>query len=298
MSLSDPSTAKDIASARRALAAQFHAAGIDQPALDARLLIGHALSLDHTGLASSASRPLTAAERDTIIALATRRLRGEPVARILGVKEFWGLPFALSAATLVPRPDTETVVEAALAAIGEQRKRDPLRIADLGTGTGAILLALLHELPHATGLGTDIDPQALETAHANATSFGLGPRAGFVLADFGTALNETFDLVISNPPYIETAVIGALAPEVRDYDPRGALDGGPDGLDAYRSIAREAADLLRDDGRLIVEIGIGQRPAVQAILTASGALVPAGLRCDLAGLERALSFRRAGALTG
>lgn len=291
MSLIDLAAAADIASARRLVAARFEAAGIDTPALDARLLVGHALSLDHTALASQAGRELTAAERATIAQLATRRMRGEPVARILGVKEFWGLPLNLSPATLVPRPDTETVVEAALAAIGESRKRDPLRIADLGTGSGAILFALLHEYPHATGLGTDIEPQALETAHANAAALGLQSRTGFVLADFGTALNETFDLVVSNPPYIPTAEIGSLATEVRDHDPMRALDGGLDGLDAYRAIAREAPHLLHDDGVLIVEIGAGQSGDVAAILTRGG-LEQSAIHRDLSGRERALSFRR------
>lgn len=292
MSLADLSNAADIASARRALAAQFNAAGIDTPALDARLLVGHALALDHTALASQASRELTATERDNIAQLAARRIRGEPVARIVGVKEFWGLPLALSSATLVPRPDTETVVEAALAAIGEKRKRDALRIADLGTGSGAILFALLHECPNATGLGTDIEPQALETAHANASALGLQSRTCFVLADFGTALSDTFNLVVSNPPYIPTADIGALASEVRDYDPLRALDGGSDGLDAYRSIAREAPHLLHDDGVLIVEIGAGQSSDVTAILTAGGSLEQTAIHCDLSGCARALSFRR------
>jgi release factor glutamine methyltransferase len=291
MSLIDLAAAADIASARRLVAAQFEAAGIDTPALDARLLIGHALALDHTALASQAGRALTDAERATIAQLAARRMRGEPVARILGVKEFWGLPLKLSPATLVPRPDTESVVEAALAALGETRKRDPLRIVDLGTGSGAILFALLHECPHATGLGTDIEPQALETAHANASALGLQSRTGFVLADFGTALNETFDLVVSNPPYIPTADIEALASEVREHDPRRALDGGVDGLDAYRAIAREAPHLLHDDGVLIVEIGAGQSGDVAAILT-EGGLEQSAIHRDLSGRERALSFRR------
>ena len=292
MSLDGLSADADIASARRLVAAQFEAAGIDSPALDARLLVGHALGLDHTALAAQASRALTDAERGTIAQLATRRMRGEPVARIVGAKEFWGLPLKLSPATLVPRPDTETVVEAALAAIGESRKRDALRIADLGTGSGAILFALLHECPHATGLGTDIEPQALETAHANASALGLQSRTGFVLADFGTALNETFDLVVSNPPYIPRADIETLATEVRDHDPLRALDGGLDGLDAYRAIAREAPHLLHDDGVLIVEIGAGQSGDVTVILTAGGSLEQAAIHRDLSGRERALSFRR------
>ncbi len=292
MSRIDLPTAADIATARRVLAAQFDAAGIESATLDARLLVGHALELDHTTLASQASRGLTPAERDTITQLAARRMRGEPVARIVGMKEFWGLPLALSAATLVPRPDTETVVEAALAALGENRKRDALRIADLGTGSGAILFALLHECPNASGLGTDIDPLALETAHANAKALGLQPRTGFILADFGTALAETFDLVVSNPPYIPTADIETLESEVRDYDPLRALDGGVDGLDGYRAIAREATHLLHDDGILIVEIGAGQSADVAAVLTAGGGLEQVAIHRDLSGLERALSFRR------
>jgi release factor glutamine methyltransferase len=292
MSKPDLAGASDIAAARRILTAQFEATGIDTPALDARLIVGHALRLDHSALASQAGRALTAAERETIAQLAARRLRGEPVARILGTKEFWGLPFALSKATLVPRPDTETVVEAALAAIGDARRPNPLRIADLGTGTGAILLALLHELPHATGLGTDIDPRAIETARMNAHALGLASRAEFILADFETPLNASFDLVVSNPPYIPTRDIASLAPEVRDHDPRGALDGGADGLDAYRAIARHAPDLLRDNGVLIVEFGIGQAAEVAAVMTAGGVLETLVVHRDLAGLERTISFRR------
>lgn len=294
MTLPELSAAKDVAAARRVVTARFEAAGLDSPALDARLLVGHALALDHTALASSSGRVLTAAERNAIAALAARRLGGEPVARILGVKEFWGLPFALSAATLVPRPDTETVVEAALAAIGP-RKGEPLRIADLGTGTGAILLALLSELPGATGLGTDIDAQAIETARKNADALGLTARAQFRRADFASALGESFDLVVSNPPYIPTNEIAALAREVRDHDPRAALDGGADGLDAYRAIARQASALVRAGGLLIVEIGIGQAVDVDAVMSAGGGLERTAIHHDLAGRDRVLSFRRTAA---
>jgi release factor glutamine methyltransferase len=294
MSLPDLSAATDIATARRVLAAQFAAAGSDTAALDARLIVGHVLALDHTALASQAARMLTASERDAIAALAARRLQGEPVARILGVKEFWSLPLALSPATLVPRPDTETIVEAALEAIGEPRKHDPLRIADFGTGTGAILLALLHEWPNATGLGTDIDPQAIETAQANAQTLGLAARTQFRLADFERDLGETFDLVVSNPPYIPTRDIAALDREVREHDPMRALDGGADGLDAYRAIARKALHLLRDNGVLIVEIGIGQAADVEAILTSGTGLECTAIRPDLSGIARALTFRRSG----
>lgn len=291
MSLPDLARASDIAAARRVLAVQFEAAGVDSPGLDARLLVGYALGLDHTALVSSATRRLNEAERDAIAALAARRLRGEPVARILGMKEFWGLPFALSKATLVPRPDTETVVEEALAVIGT-RKDQPLNIADLGTGTGAILLALLHELPNATGLGTDIDDQAIETARGNAEALDLVARAEFRICDFDAPLNARFDLVVSNPPYIPTRDIDSLAREVREYDPRAALDGGADGLDAYRAIARQAPDMLRVGGVLIVEIGIGQAAGVEAIITAGGGIERAAARRDLGGHDRALSFCR------
>ncbi len=292
MSLPDIRAAKDIASARRALATQLEAAGSDTAALDSRLLIGHALSLDHTALALQATRALTEGEHDAIAALAARRMQGEPIARILGVKEFWSLPIALSPATLIPRPDTETVVEASLAAIDNTRKREALRIVDLGTGTGAILLALLHELPNATGLGTDIDPRAIETAHTNAEALGLSARVQFCQADFSDDLGDTFDLLVSNPPYIPTRDIEALEREVRDYDPRRALDGGSDGLDAYRAIARRAPHILRHGGMAILEIGIGQAADVEAILTADGGLERAAIRPDLSGVARVLSFRR------
>ena len=298
MSNPDLAGASDVAAARRIVTAQFEAAGIDSPALDARLIVGHALKLDHSALASQAGRALTATERETIVQLAARRLRGEPVARILGTKEFWGLPFALSETTLVPRPDTETVVEAALAAIAGERGREKLRVADLGTGTGAILIALLHELPNATGLGTDIDPQALETAQINARALGLASRAEFIIADFGTALDGPFDLVVSNPPYIPTRDIASLAPEVRDHDPRRALDGGVDGLDAYRAIARQAPALLSDNGVLIVEIGIGQAADVEAVMTSGGGLERDGIHRDLAGRRASAQLSPAQALSG
>ncbi len=291
MTLPERSAATTIAGARRMLTAQFAAAGIDSAALDARLLIQHALSLDLTALAMSPGRVLSASEQATIAQLAARRITGEPVARIVGVKEFWGLPFALSAETLVPRPDTETVVEAALAAIGESRSHERLRIADLGTGTGAILLALLHEWPNATGLGIDIDEGAIETARANAQTLGLADRAQFRRADFAEDMNERFDVVVSNPPYIPSRDIDALAPEVRDFDPRRALDGGDDGLDAYRSIALRIPRLLREGGVLTVELGIDQAADVRAIFSAVEGLDVAGVRPDLEGIPRALSAR-------
>ena len=194
-----------IAQARRAMTEAFRTAGLDSPELDARLLAGQALDLDHTPLTVDSGRHLEERETKALAALAARRLAREPVARILGHKEFWGLEFRITDATLVPRPETETVVEAALATIDTDGRRDrPLRIADLGTGSGAILLALLHELPNATGVGTDISREALATAAENADRLGFAARTEFAAGDFGAALTGRFDLVVSNPPYIAT----------------------------------------------------------------------------------------------
>lgn len=295
MSLPDLSGAKDVAAARRLLAARFEQAGLDSPALDARLLIQQALGLEHTALASAPERPLTVSECNAIAQLAKRRLGGEPVARILGFREFWGLVLSLSPATLVPRPETETVVEAALAAT-DRRRSDPLRIADLGTGTGAILLALLQELQGATGVGTDIAANAIETAQTNAQALGLSARACFVQTNFGSGLVgsgpvPSFDLVVSNPPYIAAGEIEALAPEVRDHDPRLALDGGRDGLEAYRVIAAQMPELLCAHGVAVMEIGIGQAVQVEEIFKQAGFRLMAA-KADLAGIPRALVFRR------
>ena len=276
-----------VAQARRALADAFRQAGLDSPDLDARLLTGHALDLDHVRLAAEPDRKLRDDGVHMLTVLAARRLRREPVARILGMKEFWGLSLKLNEATLVPRPETETVVEAALSAIDQDGPRNrALRIADLGTGSGALLIALLHELPGAIGVGTDISREALVAARDNADRLGLLPRAEFLAGDFGAALSGTFDLVVSNPPYIEGGVIATLAPEVQ-HDPRRALDGGTDGLDCYRTITGQVPKLLKPGGHLVVELGIGQESAVAALFRATG-LVPLPARLDLAGVPRAL----------
>jgi release factor glutamine methyltransferase len=278
-----------VSAARRQVAERLRNSNIESADADARILVGHALGLDRTGLASSAERMLSRQEIDAINSLAARRQRHEPVARIVGSKEFWSLPLRVSSATLVPRPETETVVEAALAFAGDRKRA--LRIADLGTGTGAILLALLRELPNATGTGTDIDPQALATARDNAHALGLLDRAGFLQSDFGSALTETFDIVVSNPPYVAAPDLSTLEPEVRDYDPRLALDGGPDGLGCYRRIAAEAARLLKPGGVIVLEIGAGQAEAVTGIFGACGLKSAAPPRADLAGIPRALIFQ-------
>ena len=279
-----------VAQARRAVADAFRQAGLDSPELDARLLTGHALDLDHTALASEPNRMLHDDEARKLDALAARRLDREPVARILGVKEFWGMPLRLNQATLVPRPETETVVETALAALDRSGPRTrPLRVADLGTGSGALLLALLSELPNASGIGTDISREALDAAQDNAVRLGFMPRAAFTIGDFGTALTGVFDIVVSNPPYIASGDFDALPPEVR-HDPRRALDGGADGLACYRTIAGQARKLLAPDGHLVVEVGIGQEPAVAALFQVAG-LAPSPAHPDLAGIPRALHAR-------
>jgi len=287
--------ARTVAAARRALAQKFRAAGLDSPDLDARILVGHALGLDHAALVAADARALDAVERATIAALAARRLEREPVARIVGRKEFWSLPLRVDAATLVPRPESETVVEAALAAVDWYGSRAGVgRIADLGTGSGALLLALLTELPNATGIGTDASLEALAVARDNAGRLGLS-RAQFIACDMAAALGGPFDLIVSNPPYIASGAIASLTPEVRDFDPRPALDGGPDGLDFYWAIAASVPALLRPGGALVVELGAGQAEAVAALFSAAG-LAPAPPHPDLGGVPRALLARRAAAM--
>jgi release factor glutamine methyltransferase len=280
-----------IAEIRRSLAQQFRAAGLDSANTDARILIGHALSLDHTALAAAGDRPLDAEERKAIAALARRRLAREPVARIVGSKEFWSLPLSINASTLVPRPETETVVKVALAAIDASGPRTrALRIADLGTGSGALLLALLSELPDATGIGTDISFEALMMARVNARQLDI-TRAAFVAGDMARPLGAPLDLIVSNPPYIATGEFAALAPEVRAFDPRSALDGGADGLECYRSLTASAPALLKRGGVLVVEIGAGQADAVARLFSAAGlALEPP--QSDLNGMPRALTARK------
>jgi release factor glutamine methyltransferase len=233
VSVSAARAGQTIDAARRALSAHFKAANIESAELDARTLIGAALNLDLTGLIASSARTIAASEAARLDEFAQRRLAGEPVARIIGEKEFWGLPLKLSAATLVPRPDTETVVERGLEILRTENAQGcALRIADLGTGSGAILLALLSELPNARGIGTDIDVDALRTAEANATHLSLANRASFIHCDYAAGLSGGFDLIVSNPPYIRSADIAGLAAEVREHDPHLALDGGPDGAKA------------------------------------------------------------------
>jgi release factor glutamine methyltransferase len=292
VSADDAFAGQTIETVRRALTAQFKRASVDSADLDARILVGSVLGLDLTGLIAAAARILTDDEAERLESFARRRIAGEPAARIIGLKEFWGLPLRLSPATLVPRPDTETVVEAALEILRAQSWCDSrLRIADLGTGSGAILLALLSELPNAVGVGTDISVAALRTARDNAQQLGFWARAGFVACDYAAALSGRYDLIVSNPPYIRSAHIASLEAGVRDHDPHRALDGGIDGLDAYRLIAPEATRLLAPGGALVVEVGYGQSGDVQGLMTAAGLTSAGPPKSDLTGIRRAVTGR-------
>ena len=272
---------------------RLRAGGIDGADLDARLLAAAAFGLSperlflHTDdIADHGGVP----RLDDFIA---RRLAHEPVGRILGRRDFWDMTLLLSEATLEPRPDTEILIETVLEAVEQQggRGRD-WTLADIGTGTGAILLALLRELPQARGVGVDIALPALATARLNAARAGVADRASFVQGNYCDALGPAFDLVVSNPPYIRSSEIGDLSPEVRQYDPRRALDGGADGLAAYRALALAASGVLLPQGRLFVEIGADQASDVRAIFEACG-LVVDKVRRDLAGHDRVLSARLA-----
>ncbi len=271
-----------VAALRRA----FEAAGLDTPSLDARLLGVDALGIGATALVTDPDVAVSATEAARLTDHGLRRVAREPVARILGRAEFWSLPFRLSPETLVPRPDTETVVEAALALVPDRSAA--IRVLDLGTGSGCLLVALLHELPRAWGVGLDCSALALATARANAVDNGVADRATFMAGDWTAALACAFGLVVSNPPYIPQPIIQGLAPEVARHDPVRALDGGPDGLDAYRVILAGAAALLAPGGSLVVEIGHDQHEAIVALVAAAGLHVGASAR-DLGGHVRAVS---------
>jgi release factor glutamine methyltransferase len=274
-------TTATIGGLRRTIAERLRPAG-DNAALEARLLVAHAVGREAARLPLADDTAVDREEEARALAYAGRRLAGEPVARITGRKEFWGLDFLLSPETLVPRPDTETVVEAALAFARDAG--GPLTILDLGTGSGAILLALLSELPEATGIGVDRSAGAAATASRNAERLGLAGRARFFVGDWGAALRGHFDLVLGNPPYVESAVIETLPVDVKAHDPLMALDGGRDGLDAYRSIFAGLEGLLAPGGRAFLEIGAGQGQQIADIAEELSFAVR--FHRDLASIER------------
>ena len=276
-----------------ALRARLEAISVASPALDARCLVEAACGIERAALIAHGERPLGAAAAK-LQEFAARRLAGEPLARILGHQEFFGLDFSLSDATLVPRPETETLVEAVLkhcATTGgrdkDWRERD-WRILDLGAGSGCIGIALLSELPQATLIGIDRSEQALATARRNAMVNGVGGRAHWIAGDWGEAIADRFDIVVSNPPYIASRDIVGLATEVREHDPLLALDGGVDGLACYRAIARELPRLLAAGGSAFFEIGAGQGAGLRKILGAEG-LADMSSHTDLASIERVVA---------
>jgi release factor glutamine methyltransferase len=274
---------------RRLAARRLAEAGLPTPDLDARLLVENSLALAPGALVLADQRIVEAADLAKTESALARRLAGEPVDRILGSREFWGLEFRLSPATLSPRPDTEMLVDAALRCFPDRSRT--LRILDLGTGSGAILVALLHEFPLAFGVGLDRAEAAVRTARDNAHANGVGVRAAFLVGDWDAAIGGPFDLVVSNPPYIKTGALAGLDREVRDHDPHLALDGGADGLEAYRAVIAAVRRRLNPGGVAVVELGLGQDGPVAALAASAGLIVDGPALADLGGVPRALVMR-------
>ena len=261
---------------------RLKAAGIEQPRRETRLLLAHALGLEPAAITGYPERPVP--DREGFLRLVERRARGVPMAQILGRREFWSLDFRVTPDTLDPRPDSEAVVEAALAVVADRRD-EALSVIDLGTGTGCLLLAVLSELPAAEGLGVDLSPAAAIVAQDNAARLGLGRRARFLVGDWAAALSGGFDLVLANPPYVARDEIARLQREVAQFEPRLALDGGADGLDAYRRLSGDMRRLLRPSGTAVLEVGFGQWEAAAALFRHAGLRVAEPGR-DLQGVAR------------
>ncbi len=257
-------------------------AGVDNPALDARLLLEAASGLTRTDMVLKAQDELGLEAEFLFAHFIERRCAREPVARVLGQREFWGLPFTLAPATLEPRPDSEVLIEAALLHCPH-----PQRILDLGTGTGCLLAALLHEWPQATGVAVDASTQALAAAQKNFAALGIAERVTAVRGDWWENVTGQFDLIISNPPYLTAQEVDEAQPEVRKFDPVLALDGGADGLDAYRTIVAGLGPFLKPQGVVVLELGRGQGTAVSALATAKGLIVKE-IKPDLGAIPRAL----------
>jgi release factor glutamine methyltransferase len=268
---------------------RLDAAGVDGPVIDARLLVEAAAEASRADIIADPHRRLTEAQAATLEDYLTRRERREPVSHILGRRGFWKIMLRVTPDVLTPRPDTETIVELALRDLPEHR---PFTALDLGVGSGAILLAILAERPAGKGLGVDISEEALAVARDNAASLGLGGRVALLRSDWTAGLDgAAFDLVVSNPPYVRSAEIADLQPEVRDHEPRLALDGGSDGLDAYRLLAPEILRVLKPGGRFLVEVGHDQAADVQALFSAAGA-AEVEIAKDLANRERVVFGKR------
>ena len=270
------------------VASMLSQAGFTEPRRAARRLVASTLDLTPAELLSHSEQVLDEQHTGRVRRALDRMAEHEPLSRIVGRREFWGLEFTLCGDTLDPRPETETVVEAVLRRVLDRDA--PLRFLDLGTGTGCILLALLSEFPAATGFGVDLALGAVMTARRNAAALGLAERAHFLVGDWGTAMSGKFDVIASNPPYIASAALADLPPEVALYDPCLALDGGADGLGAYRALVVDLARLLQPGAVLVIEVGFSQAPAVAAMLRASGMAIE-GCERDLAGIARCVVAR-------
>jgi release factor glutamine methyltransferase len=268
---------------------RLQAAGVDSPVIDARLLVEAAAGATRADILAEPRRPLSAEQSQALEAYVARRERREPVSHILGTKGFWKIMLRVTPAVLTPRPDTETILDVVLPMFAEN---EAFNLLDLGVGSGAILLAILAERPAARGLGIDVSEEAIAVARENAANLGLAGRTALMRGDWAFGLDaDIFDLVVSNPPYIRSGDIAGLAPEVRDHEPRLALDGGPDGLDAYRQLAPEIMRVLRPGGRFAVEIGPDQSDPVEALFAAAAAEGMA-VTDDLAGRRRVVSGRK------
>jgi release factor glutamine methyltransferase len=276
---------------------RFARAGIEYAAGDARRLVAGALGVSGADLLRAPERPLSAAQLEALRACADRRTRREPVSRILGEREFYGRAFAITPATLDPRPDSETLIDTVLELVEEEGwKGKPLRILDVGTGSGCLLLTLLAELPHATGLGTDISQGAITVAARNAARLELEPRVEWKVADGLESVEGHFHILIANPPYVRTAEIAGLAPEVRSFDPVEALDGGPDGLVMYRRLIPRIATRV-PAGWIVFEVGDDQADTVAGLLKAGAATLDSvriRIRHDVAGRRRCVAGRTLG----
>ncbi len=271
----------------------FNTAGIETANLDARLLVQHVAKLTHSEFIQHKALILSDTQSETLSDLVHRRLKREPISRILGQSEFWSLPFLISKDTLDPRPDTETLIEHALEKIGP-RKNEPLRLLDLGTGSGCILLSLLHELPFATGVGADINPGALEIAQKNASHLGLDRRVEFKKSDWFSTIEGKFDCILSNPPYIPESELDELMPEVRHFDPALALNGGETGLEPYEIIFERAKEYLAPSSLLLLEFGQKQDTQLVEMLNKSNLkpyILNHDLKSDLAGITRTLAVK-------
>lgn len=275
------------------IAGQLEAAGIDTTRLDARLLVAHAMGVEPERIFGYPETLLSDEQHRRLIESTNRRIGREPLARIIGEKEFWSLTFRISDETLVPRPETETVVECVLDHFPDKGAR--FRVLDLGTGSGCLLLALLHEFPNARGHGIDMSDDALRTAGLNARHLGIGTRVQFQKNDWCMGLEKSFpdgfDLIVSNPPYIPDDDIPVLEPEVATFEPLAALAGGKDGLDAYRNLVVAGGELLAPDGMLAFEVGWDQAKIVRDLGCEAG-LEPVEIRKDLAGIARCVLFTR------